>query len=30
MLKAAHFVGKLNIPITGVNTGKIRFFSKYP
>ena len=25
MLKAAHLVNKLNIPITGINTGRLGF-----
>ena len=29
MLKAAHLVNKLNIPITGINTGRLGFFGKY-
>ena len=30
MLKAAHLVGKLNIPITGINTGRLGFLANIP
>ena len=30
MLKAAHLVNKLNIPITGINTGRLGFLANIP
>ena len=30
MLKAAHLIGKLNIPITGINTGRLGFLANIP
>jgi len=30
MLKAVHLIGKLNIPITGINTGRLGFLANIP